>query len=120
MANPKGGAAAAVPPQFEAEQTQPKLQVAPEINERNLNFIMDIPLRVSVELGRARILVQDLIKLNKGSVVELNKIAGEPLEILVNDKVVAKGEVIVVNDKFGVRLTEIVSHTQRLRSLGDM
>ncbi len=84
----------------------------------NVDQIMDIPLKVSVELGRSRILVQDLLALHKGSVVELNKLAGEPLEILVNDKVVARGEVVVVNEKFGVRLTDIVSHTQRIRQLG--
>lgn len=85
---------------------------------RELDFVLDIPLRVSVELGRTRILVQDLLKLHKGSVMELNKIAGEPLEILVNDRVVARGEVIVINEKFGVRLTDIVSHSERIRELG--
>jgi len=83
-----------------------------------LAAVLDIPLRVSVELGRARILVQDLLKLTKGSVLELNKLAGENLEVLVNEKVVAKGEVIVVNEKFGIRLTDIVSHDQRIRELG--
>jgi flagellar motor switch protein FliN/FliY len=74
---------------------------------------------VSVELGRTKILVQDLLKLHKGSVIELSKVAGEPLEILVNERVLAKGEVIVVNEKFGVRLTDVVSHTQRIRNLGE-
>jgi flagellar motor switch protein FliN len=91
--------------------------VTPE--EGSIEFVLDIPLKVSVELGRARILVQDLIKLHKGSVVELNKLAGESLEVLVNDKVIAKGEVIVTNEKFGVRLTDIVSHAQRIRTLGE-
>jgi flagellar motor switch protein FliN/FliY len=94
-----------------------KLHVNP--GDDDLNFVLDIPLRVSVELGRARILVQDLLKLHKGSVLELNKLAGEPLEVLINDKVVAKGEVIVVNEKFGVRLSDIVSHAQRIRNLGE-
>ncbi len=87
-------------------------------NESDLEVILDIPLRVSVELGRTKILVQDLLKLHRGSVVELSKLAGDALEVLVNDKVVARGEVIVVNEKFGVRLTEIVSHDQRIRQLG--
>lgn len=87
--------------------------------EHSLDCILDIPLKVSVELGRTKILVQDLLKLHKGSVVELTKLAGEALEILVNDKVVAKGEVIVVNEKFGIRLTDIVSHAQRIRQLGE-
>lgn len=103
--------------------TQPelKLHVNPSSNEEqhSLELILDIPLKVSVELGRTKILVQDLLKLHKGSVIELSKIAGEPLEVLVNDKVVAKGEVIVVNEKFGIRLTDIVSHAQRIRQLGE-
>ena len=85
---------------------------------KNLDFILDIPLRVSVELGRAKILVQDLLKLHKGSVMELNKLAGEPLEVLVNNRVVARGEVIVINEKFGIRLTDIVNHAERIRELG--
>lgn len=84
----------------------------------DLQVILDIPLRVSVELGRTKILVQDLLKLHRGSVIELSKLAGDALEVLVNEKVVARGEVIVVNEKFGVRLTEIVSHDQRIRQLG--
>lgn len=88
--------------------------------EGQLEYVLDIPLRVSVELGRTKILVQDLIRLHKGSVIELQKMAGEALEVLVNDKVVAKGEVIVMNDKFGVRLTDVVSSTQRIRQLGEV
>lgn len=98
----------------------PNLTVAPDTKDQTgLDFVLDIPLRVSVELGRTRILVQDLIKLHKGSVIELSKLAGEPLEVLVNDRVMAKGEVIVVNEKFGIRLTDVVSHTQRIRQLGE-
>ena len=103
------------------EAPQLKLHVNPEENKEvnpSLDMILDLPLRVSVELGRTKILVQDLLKLHKGSVIELNKLAGEPLEILVNDRMVAKGEVIVVNEKFGVRLSDIVSHVQRIRHLG--
>lgn len=96
-----------------------KLHVSPPADPSSVDFILDIPLRVSVELGRTKILVQDLLKLHKGSVLELNKIAGEPLEILVNDRVVAKGEVIVINEKFGIRLIDIVSHSQRIRELGE-
>lgn len=84
----------------------------------NLGLILDIPLRVSAELGRTKVLVQDLMKLKKGSVLELDRLAGESLDILVNDRVVAKGEVVVVNEKFGVRLTDVVSHAQRIRQLG--
>src|SRR5437868_4718866 len=75
----------------------------------DLDFILDIPLQVKVEVGRTRMLVQELLRLGKGSVVELNKLTGDPFEVLVNDKLVARGEVVVVNDRFGVRLTEIIS-----------
>lgn len=88
-------------------------------SEGGLDFVLDIPLKVSVELGRSKILVQDLLKLHKGSVIELSKMAGEPLEVLVNDRVLARGEVIVVNEKFGIRLTDVVSHAQRIRNLGE-
>ena len=86
--------------------------------ERDLDFILDIPLALSVELGRTRMLVNDLLQLGQGSIVELNKLAGEPLEILINNKLVARGEVVVVNEKFGVRLTDIVSPIERVKSLG--
>ena len=103
-----------------AEPTEDSaLRLVDNLEEADLHFILDIPLRISVELGRSRILVQDLLKLHKGSVIELNKLAGEALEVLVNDRVVAKGEVIVVNEKFGIRLVDIVSHNQRIRQLGE-
>ena len=99
----------------------PNLKIVADSSiESQLSYVLDIPLKVTVELGRTKILVQDLIRLHKGSVIELSKMAGEALEILVNDKVVAKGEVIVVNEKFGVRLTDIVSSTQRIRQLGEV
>ncbi len=85
---------------------------------RDLDFILDIPLELSVELGRTRMLINDLLQLGQGSIVELNKIAGEPLEIYINRKLVARGEVVVVNEKFGVRLTDIVSPMERVKSLG--
>jgi len=85
---------------------------------RDLDFILDIPLELSVELGRTRMLVNDLLQLGQGSVVELNKLAGEPLEIMINHKLVARGEAVVINEKFGVRLTDIVSPIERVKSLG--
>lgn len=85
---------------------------------RDLDFILDIPLDLTVELGRTKMLVNDLLQLGQGSIVELNKIAGEPLEIYINRKLVARGEVVVVNEKFGVRLTDIVSPLERVKSLG--
>ena len=78
---------------------------------------MDIPLKVSVELGRTQIIVKDLLQLGQGSVLELDKLAGEPLEILVNGKLVAKGAVVVVNEKFGIRLTDIISPIERIETL---
>ena len=85
---------------------------------QGIEFILDIPLEVTVELGRTSMLINDLLQLGQGSVVELNKLAGEPLEILVNRKLIARGEVVVVNEKFGVRLTDIVSPIERVKSLG--
>lgn len=90
---------------------------AGESASRPLDFILDIPLEVSVELGRARMVINDLLHLGPGSVIELSKLAGEELEILVNGKLVARGEVVVVNEKFGVRVTDIVSRTDRVDSL---
>ncbi len=88
-----------------------------EGTSRPLDFILDIPLEISVELGRARMVINDLLQLGQGSVIELSKLAGEPLEIFVNGKLVARGEVVVVNEKFGVRVTDIVSPMERVKSL---
>jgi len=85
---------------------------------RSLDLILDIPLTVSVELGRSKMLINDLLQLGQGSVIELTKLVGEPLEVLVNQKLVARGEVVVVNEKFGVRLTDIISPMERVQSLG--
>ena len=84
---------------------------------KSLDLILDIPLTVTVELGRSKMLINDLLQLGQGSVVELTKLVGEPLEVLVNQKLVARGEVVVVNEKFGVRLTDIVSPMERVQSL---
>jgi flagellar motor switch protein FliN/FliY len=82
-----------------------------------MDFLIDIPLEVSVELGRTRMMIKDLLQLGQGSVIELNKIAGEPMEIFVNSKLVARGEVVVVNEKFGIRLTDVISPTERIQQL---
>ena len=84
---------------------------------KSLDLILDIPLTVAVELGRSKMLINDLLQLGQGSVIELTKLVGEPLEVLVNQKLVARGEVVVVNEKFGVRLTDIVSPMERVQSL---
>lgn len=87
------------------------------IEALNIDFILDIPLQLSVELGRTRILINDLLQLGKGSVIELNRVVGDPVEILINEKPVARGEVVVVNEKFGVRLTDILTPTERVEQL---
>jgi len=88
-----------------------------EAGIRDIDFLLDIPLEVTAELGRTKMLIRDLLQLGQGSVIELDKIAGEPMEILVNNRLVARGEVVVVNEKFGVRLTDIISPTERIRQL---
>ena len=101
----------------EAEEQADKMAGIPDTSHRNLSLILDIPLRVAVELGRTKMVVNDLLNLGQGSVIELNKLAGEPMEVLVNDKLVARGEAVVVNEKFGVRLTDIISPTERVEQL---
>ena len=83
----------------------------------NLDFILDIPLEITVELGRTKMIVQDLLKLGQGSVIELAKPAGDTLEILANNRLIAKGDVVVMNDKYGIRLTEVISPVERLEKL---
>ena len=87
-------------------------------SQSNIDFILDIPLQITVELGRTSLPIYDLLQLGQGSIIELNKLAGEPLEILVNQKLIAKGEVVVVNEKFGIRLTDIISPAERVEKLG--
>ena len=83
----------------------------------NMEFLLDIPLEVTVELGRTKMLINDMLKLGQGSVIELSKLAGESLEILANQKPIARGEVVVVNEKYGVRLTEVISPMERIEGL---
>jgi len=83
----------------------------------NLDFILDIPLEITVELGRTRMMINELLKLGQGSVIELSKPAGDTLEILANNRLIAKGDVVVVNDKYGIRLTEVISPVERLEKL---
>jgi len=84
---------------------------------RPIDFLLDVPLTLSVELGRSKMLVNELLQLGQGSVVELTKLVGEPLEVLANEKLIARGEVVVLNDKFAVRLTDILSPKDRLDKL---
>ncbi len=111
-----------------SRQPVPRAEVSdPDFNElqktsggrpgMDLDFILDIPLTLTVELGRCRMLINELLQLGQGSVVELQKIAGEPMDVYVNQRLIARGEVVVVNEKFGVRLTDIISPAERILKL---
>jgi len=85
--------------------------------KRKLDTILDIPVTISMEVGRSHISIRNLLQLNQGSVVELDRVAGEALDVLVNGTLIAHGEVVVVNDKFGIRLTDVISQTERIKKL---
>ncbi len=97
-----------------SENNVSELTKDPAVDTHKLDFIMDIPLHVTVELGRTKLLVRDILQLNQGAVVELSKMAGEPLDVFVNSKLVARGEAVVVNEKFAIRLVDIVSPNERM------
>lgn len=120
--------AAAMAEQADAEAEQSHVEVA-ELDElqeeapisaeekRKLDTILDIPVTISMEVGRSHISIRNLLQLNQGSVVELDRVAGEPLDVLVNGTLIAHGEVVVVNDKFGIRLTDVISQIERIKKL---
>ncbi|GGO63512.1 flagellar motor switch protein FliN [Bowmanella pacifica] len=120
--------AAAMAEQADAEASTDEVQVA-ELDElqddapisgdekRKLDTILDIPVTISMEVGRSHISIRNLLQLNQGSVVELDRVAGEPLDVLVNGTLIAHGEVVVVNDKFGIRLTDVISQIERIKKL---
>ncbi|WP_100655798.1 flagellar motor switch protein FliN [Alteromonas flava] len=85
--------------------------------KKKLDTILDIPVTISMEVGRSSISIRNLLQLNQGSVVELDRVAGEPLDVLVNGTLIAHGEVVVVNDKFGIRLTDVISQIERIKKL---
>jgi flagellar motor switch protein FliN/FliY len=85
--------------------------------KRKLDTILDIPVTISMEVGRSQISIRNLLQLNQGSVVELDRVAGEPLDVMINGTLIAHGEVVVVNDKFGIRLTDVISQTERIKKL---
>ncbi|MFT4809673.1 MAG: flagellar motor switch protein FliN/FliY [Paraglaciecola sp.] len=85
--------------------------------KRKLDTILDIPVTIAMEVGRSNISIRNLLQLNQGSVVELDRVAGEPLDVLVNGTLIAHGEVVVVNDKFGIRLTDVISQLERIKKL---
>ena len=87
------------------------------VDEVNLDVILDIPVTLSVEIGRTRQTIRNLLQLNQGSVVELDRLAGEPMDVLVNGTMIAHGEIVVVNEKFGIRLTDVISAAERVKKL---
>jgi flagellar motor switch protein FliN len=111
-----GGAVAAAQPANLFPNFSADSQKAGLMNE--LDIILDIPVQLAVELGRTKITIKNLLQLAHGSVVELDAMAGEPMNVLVNGTLIAQGEVVVVNDKFGIRLTDIITPAERMRKLG--
>jgi flagellar motor switch protein FliN/FliY len=101
----------------ELEELQEERAPISADEKRKLDTILDIPVTISMEVGRAKISIRNLLQLNQGSVVELERVAGEPLDVLVNGTLIAHGEVVVVNDKFGIRLTDVISQIERIKKL---
>jgi flagellar motor switch protein FliN/FliY len=101
----------------ELEELQEDRSTITADEKRKLETILDIPVTISMEVGRAKISIRNLLQLNQGSVVELERVAGEPLDVLVNGTLIAHGEVVVVNDKFGIRLTDVISQIERIKKL---
>ncbi len=88
-------------------------------SDEHMDLIMDIPVTISVEIGRTKMSIRNLLKLSQGAIVELDRLSGEPLDVFVNNTLVAHGEVVMVNDKFGVRLTDVISKSDRIKRLGE-
>ena len=117
--------AAAMAEQAITEPTATPAQIFPSFGETDgkaslmneLDMILDIPVQMAVELGRTKITIKNLLQLAHGSVVELEAMAGEPMDVLVNGTLIAQGEVVVVNDKFGIRLTDIITPSERMRKI---
>jgi len=91
---------------------------APQVSNPDLDMILDIPVRLSMEVGNTQISIRNLLQLGQGSVIELDRLAGEPLDVLVNGTLIAHGEVVVVNEKFGIRMTDVISPSERIKKLG--
>ncbi|HSG50598.1 MAG TPA: flagellar motor switch protein FliN [Rheinheimera sp.] len=115
MAEAEGASDGAEPVELE-ELRDEKADITVD-EKRKLDTILDIPVTISMEVGRAKISIRNLLQLNQGSVVELERVAGEPLDVLVNGTLIAHGEVVVVNDKFGIRLTDVISQIERIKKL---
>jgi flagellar motor switch protein FliN/FliY len=114
-----GGAAAPAPPRAPMEEfgSMPRGNLPVSLEGPNLDVILDIPVSISMEVGNTDITIRNLLQLNQGSVIELDRLAGEPLDVLVNGTLIAHGEVVVVNEKFGIRLTDVISPSERIKKL---
>ncbi|TWC42956.1 flagellar motor switch protein FliN/FliY [Pseudomonas sp. SJZ079] len=114
-----GAAAAPAAPRAPMEEfgSAPKASLPVNLDGPNLDVILDIPVSISMEVGNADITIRNLLQLNQGSVIELDRLAGEPLDVLVNGTLIAHGEVVVVNEKFGIRLTDVISPSERIKKL---
>jgi len=115
---------AKAPPHVPSPSAQPTPASFPSLDgggatpaPKNIDFILDIPMQVTVQVGSTKMIIRELLQLGQGSVIELEKLAGEPMEVLVNNKLVARGEVVVVNEKFGIRLTDVISAAERVQQL---
>lgn len=102
--------------QFDEDSSSAKAPLSVE-ERKKLDSILDIPVTITMEVGHAKISIRNLLQLNQGSVIELERLAGEPLDVLVNGTLIAHGEVVVVNDKFGIRLTDVISQVERIKKL---
>ena len=112
----ESGSAAPAAESAQFQQLEPEAGVG-DSEELNLNSILDVPVTISMEIGRTKINIRNLLQLNQGSVVELDRLAGEPMDVLVNGTLIAQGEVVVVNEKFGIRLTDVISPVERVKRL---
>ena len=115
--NPAPSAPAALRAPMEEFNSAPKVNLPVNMEGPNLDVILDIPVSISMEVGNTDITIRNLLQLNQGSVIELDRLAGEPLDVLVNGTLIAHGEVVVVNEKFGIRLTDVISPSERIKKL---
>ncbi|ATD05849.1 MULTISPECIES: flagellar motor switch protein FliN [Pseudoalteromonas] len=117
LAEAEGAEGGSEPEVAELDELKDSAPALSSDEKRKLDTILDIPVTISMEVGRSKINIRNLLQLNQGSVVELDRVAGEPLDVLVNGTLIAHGEVVVVNDKFGIRLTDVISQVERIKKL---
>ncbi len=112
-----GGGKAPLKTEAKVAQFAPIEQKPPGTSARSVDFILNVPLKINVQIGSSKMMVRDLLQLSQGSVIELEKFAGEAMDVLIGDKLVARGEVVVVNEKYGIRLTDVVTPVERIKQL---